>query len=380
MDTDAIRSTVLTAISPIKAADPDTAAALSNTTRSEAGGQLPAYYLVYFLLVDLLGFENLGQFEKVAWIVPLDFEGRIFSIEHRKFGVGVFATDLPNDEKPAREIVRLIRKGVEIAQPYFAWRAEQVVKDSKLNVINRSRDLYERFRFFVDQYDAKCSEAQRRADKKLKTPFKGGWKYHTPPFGLRREAKWLALSVIESFFGWTEHVFIHLAILQGKCLTGDDVAKLAAANWDVKFRAALDLGDPVTKGYYDQLIVILRQLRNFVAHGSFGKQGEAFQWHSGAGAVPVRLPYHEDGTSFRFGGGIEFVDHDAITLIQEFIAHLWSGSRAPARHYLQGSDLPAGEDEGGAALDMPGRLRLRLLLCSLRMCLSECQVATALVS
>jgi hypothetical protein len=82
--------------------------------------------------------------------------------------------------------------------------------------------------------------------------------------------------------------------LQGNCVTGEDVATFAVANWDVKFKAALDINDPETKLFYDQLIIIRRQLRNFVAHGSFGKQGEAFSFHSGAGAVPVRLP-HQDG-------------------------------------------------------------------------------------
>jgi hypothetical protein len=42
--------------------------------------------VVYFLLVDLLGFKNLGTFEKIAWSVPVDFEGRAFLIEHRKAG------------------------------------------------------------------------------------------------------------------------------------------------------------------------------------------------------------------------------------------------------------------------------------------------------
>ena len=32
--------------------------------------------------------------------------------------------------------------------------------------------------------------------------------------------------------------------------------------------------------------------------------------------------------------------HDAITLIHEFIDHLWAGSRAPAKIYIQESGLP----------------------------------------
>ena len=38
--------------------------------------------------------------------------------------------------------------------------------------------------------------------------------------------------------------------------------------------------------------------------------------------------------------GVEFVDHDAIELIQRFVAHLWSGPRTPAKIYIQESHLP----------------------------------------
>jgi hypothetical protein len=55
--------------------------------------------------------------------------------------------------------------------------------------------------------------------------------------------------------------------------------------------------------------------------------------------VPIRLPHHQ-GASFRFGSGTDFVDHEAITLLHAFIDHLWSGSRSPARIYLQEYDLP----------------------------------------
>ena len=80
----------------------------------------------------MLGFRNLGQFEKVAWSVPLEYDGRPFLVEHRKFGLGVFAANVPEDEAAAADIVRLIQKATKAAQPYFDWRAEQAAKASKL--------------------------------------------------------------------------------------------------------------------------------------------------------------------------------------------------------------------------------------------------------
>jgi hypothetical protein len=169
---------------------------------------------------------------------------------------------------------------------------------------------------------------------------KGRRSVRYPAAWLRREARWFALSAIESFFSWTEHVFIHIAILQGSCLTGEDVANLAKADWAEKFKAALNVATPSNKSYYDQLGIVRRQLRNFVAHGAFGKGGEAFSFHSTAGAVPIILPHRRDRSSFRFGRGVDFVASETISLIHAFIEYLWSGARAPAKIYIQDYELP----------------------------------------
>jgi len=91
MDIDQIRAAVQAAITPLKAATSETKADknfLFDAKRTDAGRSLPPYYLVYFLLVDLLAFRNIGQFEKVAWSVPVEYKGRAFLIEHRKFRAG----------------------------------------------------------------------------------------------------------------------------------------------------------------------------------------------------------------------------------------------------------------------------------------------------
>jgi len=37
---------------------------------------------------------------------------------------------------------------------------------------------------------------------------------------------------------------------------------------------------------------------------------------------------------------LAFDDAEAIEVIEEFVIHLWSGSRKPARIYIEESDLP----------------------------------------
>lgn len=345
---ESVRQAAKRALGPVLPANNQTVADkefLFDAKRTDAGRDLPPYYLVYFLLVDLLGFKNLGQFEKVSWSVPIDFNGRAFLIEHRKFGVGVFAHDPDTEESTAREIVTHIKKAVKAAGPFFDWLAEQAVADSALNVTNNSEDLYARFTYFRDAYRKKAEEAHARRDevdiKEGQAADGGKWTtYSYPAWHLRTEASWLALATIESFFSWTEHVFIHIAILSGKLTTGAEVARVAAADWSEKFKCALDISDTTSKRLFDQLIEIRREFRNFVAHGAFGKEGRAFQFHSGAGAVPVLLPHRTGSKNFTIGEHLTFDDDAALRVIENFITHLWNGPRAAAELYVQKTQLP----------------------------------------
>jgi hypothetical protein len=165
---ESVRAAALRAIGTLRAANSQTKAQkdfLFTAARTKAGDDLPPFYLVYFLLVDLLGFPNLGQWEKIAWSVPVDFDGEAFLIEHRKFGVGIFARESPTAEAKAGEIVSLILSAVKKAEPFFPWLAERAVSGSALNVVNRSRNLFERFEFYLEEYKKKVSEANAKTDE-----------------------------------------------------------------------------------------------------------------------------------------------------------------------------------------------------------------------
>ncbi|WP_221624059.1 hypothetical protein [Burkholderia sp. Bp8998] len=307
--------------------------------RSNAGRALPAYYLVYFLLVELLGFENLGQGDKVAWSVPVEYKGHIYLIEHRKMGLGVFADDVESKEDDIREIVIRIQKAIRKAEPYFEWKADQGLAQSAVNVRNNSSELFDRYEFFTNSFKVKAADAEKaREDERSamragNAPVYASWQ-------LRKESSWLALAAIDAFYSWTEHVFIHLAILLGHVQTADEITTLAQSEWSAKYKAVFDLTEREAKLYFDKLSDIRYELRNFVAHGAFGKRGEAYHFHSGAGAVPVFLPHKAGSRKYRLTGGIAFREEDALALIDSFINFLWSNGREPARAYLHDTELP----------------------------------------
>ncbi len=335
----------LGSVKPATASTPADRDFLFNAKRTDAGRKLPAQHLVYFVLVDLLGYRNLGKFEKLAWSIPIEFNERAFLIEHRKFGVGIFAADLEKDEADAQQIVNHIHKAVRTARPFFDWLAARAIDDSAVNVTNKSVSLFDRFEFLRDSYGLKANEAEtRKGERVIKTGKSGnGGDWQTisfPAFRLRAEAKWLGLAAIEAFFSWTEHVLIHIGILRGRLTSANEVTRAAEANWPTKFKLAFDLADERSKKLYDDLLIVRKELRNFAAHGSFGKQGEAFHFHSSAGAVPVLLPDPIGSRRFALGEPSAFDLQHALQTIEEFIEHLWEGPRAPARIYVQKYELP----------------------------------------
>jgi hypothetical protein len=151
-------------------------------------------------------------------------------------------------------------------------------------VINNSQQLFSRFEFLLRSCRAKRDEALARTDERVVTEEKhdyGGTSTLTvwPRFELENESRWLALAAVDAFFSWTEHVFIHMAILAGKVTTGHQVTELAEADWPDKFKTVLNIAEAPTKKLFDDLVEIRREMRNFLAHGAFGKDGRAFHFH-----------------------------------------------------------------------------------------------------
>jgi hypothetical protein len=357
-----VREAARRAIAPLKPADASSRANadfLFTAEQADASRHLPPYYLIYFLLVDLLGFRNLGRFEKIDWSIPIDLDGTAYLIDYRKFGVGVFARDAAGEAQQIKRIVALIRRGVKTAAPFFRWMADNAVQESKINVRNVGGRLFQRYVYLKDSFRAASAEARAHkrdhdAQQMQRGLFIGDYsvrassslsrtelvaKFILPLAHMEQNSSWLALAAIDAFFAWTEHIFIHLAILQGRIRTGEQVAKIAESEWKIKLKCALDITDNVAKKHFDDLVTIRRQLRNFMAHGAFGKQGQAFSFHSSAGAVPVILDHRTSRSQFSLTPELAFDDEEALATIDKFIVYLWSGGREPARIYIQDSAL-----------------------------------------
>lgn len=348
IDIEKYKKKALQILSPIKPINIETTAVndfLFRAKKSKASKLLPEYYLIFFLLSDLLGFENLGQFEKIAWSFPIDYNGKAFLVEYRKFGVGIFMQN-ESDEEVSQEIVRKISGAVKSIRPYYGYLAEQAVDRSEFNIINNNKQLFERFEYLLELYNKeyeRLQEGSKRIGKKGSETVFSERLIELINIEYIEKSNWLAISCIEAFFSWTEHLFIHLAIIGSKIKEGKEVVQLIEKEWKYKYKTAIPLkSSGEAEKFYNELTIIKNQIRNFVAHGAFGKDGNAFKFHSNTGAVPVLINHNQDKNKFSLNYELlTFKENDVIWLIKEFIKFLWSDDiTAPAMEYTQKYQLP----------------------------------------
>lgn len=331
-------------LSPIKTIDEKTKADknfIFSAKRCPTTNKLPDYYLVYFLFADLLEFKNLGQFEKIAWSFPIEYNEKAFLIEYRKLGLGIFVNDIEQDQVEANEIVNKIIKAVKSIKLYYNYVAEEGVKKSEINVNNYNFDLFERFNYLKDLYKIQYSKYEKNKGKtKTENLPNGGKVISCLDYQFLKNSKHLAVSVIEAFFSYTEHLFIHIAIIAQNVSDGEQISKLIEAEWKTKFITAIPLSNKEENKFYNELLIVRQQMRNFVAHGAFGKNGNAFQFHSKTGAVPVVMKHDKNKNKFEFQGNLYFNDEEVIKLIENFIDYLWKSKYQPVMLYTQEYYLP----------------------------------------
>ena len=305
---------------------------------SQASKKLPVYYKVYFLLVSLLGFKDLGKAEKTAWSIPIDFDGEAFFIELRKSGLGLYGINMSKKYDKARKIVNILNKATRIAEPYFDYLADEAIKSSKLTITNNSRHLYERYEYFLKLYEEKDKAFKDNENNRKLNSLYDGQSYKL----YDREAQWLAMDAIEAFFSWTEHVFVLLAIIMGKIKTGDKVNELINSDWSKKYKTIFDINKKKDNEFYIKLLSIRRQVRNYMAHGTFSNDMRTFYFHSPTGAIPLN---YKNLSKKNFTFNLEnlflsLINYKTTNILKKFVSFLWSSERKNAKLYIQDSGLP----------------------------------------
>ena len=339
-----IKRGALAELSPLVPAAPEETPRLSDLSRltlSHTETDLPEHHLVYMLLVDLLEFYDHGRAENTLWSIPIKLRNTIFVLEFGKSGFRWFTNGGRTSETHAMvsEIVKCITLAVAKSSDYFQWQADVAAKGSNLTIENRSIQLYDRYLYFYHLYESKCESILEKQTKVAGTRLE----QIEDLFGLqllKQEASWIAQSAIEAFFGWTEHVFVQLAIFTSENMTGNRVVDLAHSNWQKKYERVFDMNDSTSKFHYLNLCEIRNSLRNPFAHGLIRKDFSGICFHSRIGAIPLNSRSHAAISSWWFSANVGASEKESLSKIADFIDHLWNEDRKLLEIYIQERGLP----------------------------------------
>ncbi|WP_406720775.1 hypothetical protein RPE78_12845 [Thioclava litoralis] len=295
------------------------------------------YYLIFLLLVDLLGFKYSGPFEKVAYIIPLGYKGIRYTVAYAKFGMRI---ECPEDGSP-EDVYEALRRGMKAAKSYYLWRAAEASATSNLNLISKCPELWDKYVFLKEQSQNLLEKFE--ADKDQSVVERGynedgsvKWSSISfPAYEFRTQSVWLHEAAVDAFFAWSEQALVHLAVLMGRLKTGSEIADLLKKEFGEKCKRVMDLSEPKEKASYDDILKLRVELRNYVAHGSFGKDGSTFQFHSRVGAVPLKILDGGDQSDFAFGYSPRRDWETDYSRIDRFLETIWSGDRSPAKQYLE---------------------------------------------
>ena len=297
------------------------------------------YYLIFLMLVDLLEYEYFGPYEKIAYGIPIEFDGLSYSINYQKFGMRIECSEGGD----GANFYKIIRKGIKAAKPYFLWRAEQASTSSNLNLESKCPILWSKYQYLKEQSKQLLDKFEKDKDKpKVEKGYNddGSLRYSSvsfPAYQFLEQGRWIHEAAVDAFFAWCEHALVHIAILMGHLKTGKEIASLLKGEFAPKCKLVLDLSSPDDKTAYDDILLLRNELRNFVAHGSFGKDGAAFTFHTATGAIPLKILDNKSRSDFSFSfGGAASRDWEMDYLrIDNFLKQLWENGKSPAKQYLE---------------------------------------------
>lgn len=354
MDLDAIKARAGEAVRPLK--QPSDWSNLDRTSCTVCIGAvhgLGEAHFVLALLVDLLGYEYSGRGEKRLWSIPVELNDTNLFIEDGKFGMEILAPNIPFVEDVAREVVNCIDRGIQSVREsvYFEEWIRECAGDDNAILASDSILLHDKFLFFREEFQRHWVEFEQcKSQNCIADPANivGRIEQHSKCAGIREKAAWIGQSAIDCFFFWTEHIFMHLAVLLereevnsiGKC------NKLIKNDWKSKYKSVFDTEADEEASLFLHTLTEIRESRNFTTHGRFGQRGERLWVPTRRGCFPYNVKSSRSRDPWcRLNDEMGFTERESLQAIERFIEYLWSGARQPARMLLQETPLPLIERE-----------------------------------
>lgn len=255
--------------------------------------------VLYHLLHHILGFTNLGRFEKTAWECTFTYRDVLGSIADQKMGVRLYVDRRPFDGRReanafARELRIALRRALGIFERGFLRRfAAEQLRAGNVTFLNQAWRLRE-----MHEYHRECAQAAYEGKGRIpKRRPDGGSRL----FPGETEGFYNTVAMVAAYFSWLEHVMVLAHPFTRGAVTADtDIADFMRLGWRDKVRSLFDLRtDAKAVAAYKTLLRLSDAYRNPWVHGALDTRQGAVGFHlPGSGAVSMALGGRELTPSF----------------------------------------------------------------------------------
>ena len=287
--------------------------------------QLP--YMV-FLTFAFLGQFPYGHktFEKVAWCIPLRYQGSPLTFEHAKFGFRIRYHGTDECTVDVATLGKSLDRATRYADTLLGPLVDKLVGERKASLRNSHNRLRGKYEFLRD---AATSAYQSEPPPEEKMPNDDGafvgWSQDI--LKPAREGYYFGSVMIDAYFSSLEHLLALLLPFSRRLTPALDVAEFLASGWREKYKTVLDISnDTAAKKLYDRLIAIKERFRNPESHGAHEKEGLSLLVHvHEVGAIPARLSTVREGALYQFYPLTAVDFSEVCQLFDEFDDYIGSG-------------------------------------------------------
>jgi hypothetical protein len=278
------------------------------------GNYKPPAYIVELIFLNILGYSNYGELEKIKWHTYFQYKNIRFMIRDYKFGTWSIEAEEKNEtnEKLSIEIRNKVIKASHYLDKILYKILKQDVQKGKFYLNNVYGKLSNICSFFNDKACAAIEDLQYHSDRKPKLdgldvePFN---KWVNERFTIETAVSNYATAYIASNFALLE--FLLDVIYAFECLNLN-FFEFRNKSWDDRFKAVFPVQtNSELKKSYEELLHIKKEYRNPLSHG-YANEVSLLVPFPNAGLVPLSYEF----LSHKFYGAFGLISVENVRQIK----------------------------------------------------------------
>lgn len=265
-------------------------------------------YIIFIIFVYLKKFGFSGIGEKVAWEIPVKYNGTPFILSHRKFGFQIASSEENETIKNhGIEVMMNIHKAMPFAESLIEPHIKSLMQKGLVTLDNEYQSIRNRYTFYRENAEKEFNDT-KKSPKSLHLNFNEGIKEAVKSWNTAQKSintgNYYMFAMLDAYFSLLEHTLVLLLpFLNYINLSEIDLENFISKNWKSKFKIAFPpKTDIQALKILERLDRVKERFRNPLTHGYFLKQGLSFYIQMDhIGAIPMTLTKPNRNFKYSFG-------------------------------------------------------------------------------